>query len=208
MAASTHKIEPITDLTGAEKGLPALVLGNSPWRAGFPIGAWAGITIGCNAIYREGVELDYLVAVDPAMVKEVAAWKPWEHGVKLVISQERNWRGNVPPGAGVYCVSAGFLWQRLAGNLALGLAMLLGCNPIVMAGFSMDGTNMFIGTKNYRHIQPGAGKRISGSDKKHNLAIRSRLEELNADNFDVYWVAPALEMLELLERPSAKNTGK
>ena len=206
--ANDTRFKPVTDLSGAEQGMPALVLGNSPWRVGFPVAAWAGVTIGCNGVYREGYDLDYLVTVDRGIVKEVAAWKPWDHGVKQIISQAHNWPKGVDVGADVYYASGSILWQKLAGNLALGVAMVLGCNPIVMVGFSMDGTNTYIGTKNYRHREPGRGKCVPGADKRHQIAIRARLEELNADNFDVFWVAPGLEMLDLLNRPTAGTNAK
>ena len=210
MAASAYQIEPVTELAGAEYGMPAMVVGNSPWRVGFPLAAWAGITIGCNGIIREDdIALDYLVTVDRGITKEAAEWQPWEkHGVKHVISQRSNWPGKVDVNEHTYYVSGDMLWQRLAGNLALGLALFMGCNPIVMVGFSMDGTNIYIGTKNYNPRLPGAGKRIPGADKRHEQAIGSRIEEMEADGTTVYWVSPGLQMLELLKRPSAKKKGK
>jgi hypothetical protein len=145
--------------------------------------------------------------VDRGISQEISIWKPWEHGVKWVIGRSQNCKGSGLDNA--FCADSSIPWTRLAGDLALGLASMLDARTIVLAGYSMDGHNLFNCTPHYARRGPRPSHVASGSDKRQYNTINVRVKKLMEEGRKVFWIAPGAEMLELLARPvKAQNSRK
>ena len=59
---------------------PIVVIGNGPSRQGFDLNIFTGkaVTVGCNAIYRDYPEVDYVTWIDEGVAEELqtAGWAP------------------------------------------------------------------------------------------------------------------------------------
>jgi hypothetical protein len=144
----------------------AMVLGNGNSREALDLDAVQDDCqlIGCNAIVRDW-PVDYCCGMDQTPIKEWADLAV--AGVVYVVNTNRppvelvcgrsvvKWGPVRPPGeSGMFSGLFALLW-----------AVHLGCNPIWVAGFDMDGENIYRGTLGY-------GRRAA--QKRDNQASRFR----------------------------------
>lgn len=122
----------------------AIVLGNGASRRDINLAAAVddAVMTGCNAIYREWIDLDYIAAVDHHMLEELGGAGPFED-TEVFTSY-----GKIVPWI-VHWAPMGQR-QKLSGQLAVMLAASMGCSVIWVAGFDMDGTNTFKGSQHYK----------------------------------------------------------
>jgi len=198
----------IEALRNREHGEHALVIGNSPWRKTFPVGAWFGPTIACNAYWRDADRFpSYLVAFDPNLIKEQVIAKCYENSV--LVFRENEGRPavleRIPLGdrGKWFHVAGAFDIGSLAGSLAIALAGWLGCKSITLVGFSLSHDNLYVGTEHYREDRPDAAQRAAGSRCTDHSRIRRAIDEYHrlSPGGSVHWITPGTWMLAALESP-------
>ena len=153
----------------------AFVIGNGPSRKPVDLHDLhytSGLTLGCNALYRECKQLDFIVAIDDGMIKELQGAdlgatelvippedERWEHPEFNVNRRRSN-----------------------AGMNAMSEAITQGCNILYCLGFdfllggeaSVD--NIFKGTKNY-----GKETAANVSDNHHRARYLEWFAKRNPD---------------------------
>jgi len=153
----------------------AFVIGNGPSRKPVDLHDLhytSGLTFGCNALYRECKQLDFIVAIDDGMIKELQGAdlgatelvippedERWEHPEFNVNRRRSN-----------------------AGMNAMSEAITQGCNILYCLGFdfllggeaSVD--NIFKGTKNY-----GKETAANVSDNNHRARYLEWFAKRNPD---------------------------
>lgn len=163
--ATVRDLRVIDDLRDLYAGQVALVLGNSTWRAGFPIDKWrCGPLIVCNFAYREFSRPAFVCASDPPTILEIVGDEAFEHtlitptelGKKEFTERiERN-------GVHTMAVEGRFRTEPMSGAMAVGLAGWLGCGGAILIGFSCDGTAEKAGLEALR-VGVSEMRRLSGS---------------------------------------------
>jgi hypothetical protein len=161
----------VSELRASRAGEHALVIGNSPWRKGFPLEAWKGPTIGCNAIWKDsgdgetkGYIPDYICAIDTDVISELIREGMGTKTILILRAGEaRHYiiRDIPKEKLGVwYVVGHEIDFKTLTGGMAIMLAGYLGCASATLVGFSGSDANLYIGTANYakreHHPEPGA----------------------------------------------------
>jgi len=194
-------------LRNAEQGRHALVVGNSPWRAGFPVADWqAGPVIACNAYYRDAVRMpDYLCVFDTAMIEEAVTKRVYLQTRLVLRSDER--RGTVlakipqDEHGRWFHMESEFDFGSLAGTMAIGLAGWLGCASLTLIGYSLSHDNLYLGTPNYRReVSTPEARREPGSRAQDVTRIAKALGVVASlsPGAAVHWVSPGPWLLAKL----------
>lgn len=211
-------------------GEPALVIGNSPWRAGFPLRELDGfVTIGCNVIFREFAP-EYLVAFDGEVIRTLLLEHAYVTSRVVLRAPEHRpgvlevLRASADYGLAdenVYALDGAghgseFNPGSLAGTLAIGLAGWLGCSSLTLVGFSLSDDNLYLGDRLYKSPsstpeysrEPGAR---AGDFKPIREAVeryRIMASEANGCESSVHWVCPYAWAFERLRaEPAAAKWG-
>jgi hypothetical protein len=199
--------KPFTELKGKHAGQPALVIGNSPNRIGFPLSALPWVSIGCNALYQEFVP-DYLCVFDSTMIGK--AVKDGAGRMTNLVLRASEARAHVLNAIDPEKRGSWYVWQDiplvgLAGHMAIMLAGYMGCSPLLMVGFSCDMSNVYLNQECYESEQKVAKQ--SWKDKTDYMVPGSRNGDIGKlrDAFEkyvemvpdgkVFWVGEAGWML-------------
>jgi hypothetical protein len=196
-------------LRNREYGAHALVIGNSPWRRAFPVGAWFGPTIACNAYYRDADRFPtYLVAHDPMMIQEIV--KAHVYRDTTIVLRQNEAHPHVLDKVPAEEVGHWFYldldpsfeadYGDQAGTMAITLAGWLGCASITLIGFSLSLDNLYAGSANYGPSQNS----VPGSYEPYS-AFRRAFAEFHrlSPGASVHWVAPSDWMLAKLDQGAA-----
>jgi hypothetical protein len=198
-------------LRNLEHGADALVIGNSPWRKRFPVGAWFGPTIACNAYYRTADRFPaYLVAFDGNMISECVAARTYESTTLVLRANECHAKvlDQIPAAdhGHWFYVNDVFDINGLCGAMAIGLAGWLGCASVTLVGFSLSYDNLFSGTDNYpsEEFERLKGNAVGARTQDVSLLARS-IREFNrlSPGGSVHWVTPGDWMLAKLDQGAA-----
>lgn len=126
---------------------PAVIIGNGPSRKDIDLDSIEASTFGCNAIYRDHSKIDFIVAIDDGMIKELHENCDCSHTTLIVPPEDECWE------------SADYnpLARRRsnAGMNAMIEAIKRGHNALYCLGFDFmledqeASANMYKGSKNY-----------------------------------------------------------
>ena len=137
----------------------ALIIGNGPSRKSIDIDNVTDMTtFGCNAIYRDHSKIDYIVAMDDGMIKEMNENCDCTHSTLIIPPEEERYESHE------YSAIVGRRARNNAGMIAMDEAIKRGHNDLTCIGFdflSNSTDNVYDGTPNY-----GPETRCSGSDNQ------------------------------------------
>jgi len=199
-------------LRNREHGEHALVIGNSPWRKHFPVSAWFGPTIACNAYYRDADRFpSYIVAFDSNMIRELVEAHAYRDAACVFRANECRPKvlESVPAeerGQWFHLDDPSFDPERRgafgsqAGTLAVVLAGWLGCASLTLVGFSLSLANIYAGSKEYGNATPTEDN--PGSRGQDFSRMRKALEEFSrlSPGASIHWIAPGEWMLAKLDQ--------
>lgn len=125
----------------------ALIIGNGPSRKSIDVDSMTDLTsFGCNAIYRDHSKIDYIVAMDEGMVKELQENADCTHTTLIIPSEEECFEPYE------YGVAVGRRARNNAGMIAMEEAIKRDHNDLTCIGFDFLANstgNMYDGTENY-----------------------------------------------------------
>jgi len=142
----------------------ALVVGNSPWRTGFPIHIWNGPLIVCNHAFLELPRRGYVCVSDVETMEQV--FQEPEADQHTFITPRNLAKANLRAlidGRNLKHVAVEDAWKTepTSGAMALGLAGWLGCSSLLAIGFSCDTT----------HVKAKGGKVAPGANARGIEAV-------------------------------------
>ena len=127
----------------------ALIIGNGPSRRSIDIDNVTNMTtFGCNAIYRDHSKIDYIVAIDDGMIKELHENCDCTHSTLIVPPEDERYE----PYDYSMAVGRGGRARNNAGMIAMDEAIKRDHNDLTCIGFdflSNSTGNMYDGTPNY-----------------------------------------------------------
>lgn len=152
----------VRTLLDSQKGKPILVIGNGPSRKDKKIPFDKFLTIGCNGLAFDETYPDYLMFNTYGFARSTYNELKRIGGLdktKIAIPEQgdNKFSGSLPnsiafrrsfksPNWQIGLFSAGML-----GNACVELALLLGGDPIILAGFDGDAQHLYQGKPFYRH---------------------------------------------------------
>jgi hypothetical protein len=134
-------------MTYMRKVKKALIIGNGPSRKSIDIDNVTDMTtFGCNAIYRDHSKIDYIVAMDDGMIKELHENCDCTHSTLIIPPEDERYEPHE------YGAVVGRRARNNAGMIAMDEAIKRGYNDLTCIGFdflSNSTDNMYDGTSNY-----------------------------------------------------------
>ena len=136
-----------TGMTYMRKVKKALIIGNGPSRKSIDIDNVTDMTtFGCNAIYRDHSKIDYIVAMDDGMIKELHENCDCTHSTLIIPPEDERYEPYE------YGAVVGRRARNNAGMIAMDEAIKRGYNDLTCIGFdflSNSTDNVYDGTSNY-----------------------------------------------------------
>lgn len=191
----------IEHLRSVHENEMALVVGNSPWRTGFPIHQWHGPVIVCNGAFLELPCKGYVCISDVEMMRQAFAEpEAVEHTFITPTDIGKADLRHLIDSRGLKHVGVEGAWDTAptSGAMAIGLAGWLGCKSILIIGFSCDQSHI---SRNDRVANPGSNVRGIES-LKSGIKEYGRLSPGGhvSISVDPDWFTSAIEETQWLRR--------